>query len=47
MRARHLASRRLPYDTVIFLRTSFLFQRVPVKVAWLDEVGRVLDGVGW
>jgi len=40
---------RLPYDdgTVSFLRTSFLFQWAPDKAAWLDEIERVLDSVGW
>ncbi len=40
---------RLPYDddAVSFLRTSFLFQWAPDKAAWLDEIERVLDNVGW
>jgi site-specific DNA recombinase len=40
---------RLPYadDAVSFLRTSFLFQWAPDKAAWLDEIERVLDSVGW
>ena len=40
---------QLPYDdgAVSFLRTSFLFQWASDKAAWLDEIGRVLDGVGW
>ena len=40
---------QLPYDNgaVSFLRTSFLFQWAPDKAAWLDEIERVLDSVGW